>query len=166
MTIIVGEKVYKATLRKWDGDNWKTDILNDIENAHTAEMTEEEFVHFKKNYEYEVENAEHGNTELLNKGRYSFSVNLINGFEVDGKVFTNGKELQIYQKKKELKENIEEVISILQKEVKSIEEGYLMINDYEAAKKLMLICIENAKLTSLVSSKQEEKYVRIVGKME
>ena len=33
MEIIVGEKVYKATLRKWDGDNWTPDFLNDIENA-------------------------------------------------------------------------------------------------------------------------------------
>ena len=57
-------------------------------------MTEEEFERFKKDYEYEIENAEHGNTELLNKGRYSFDCNLINGFEVDGKVFTSSKDFR------------------------------------------------------------------------
>lgn len=150
MEIIVGEKVYKATLRKWDGDNWTPDFLNDIENAHTAEMTEEEFERFKKDYEYEIENAEHGSTELLNKGRYSFDCNLINGFEVDGKVFTSSKDFRAYQKKKELKKNIEEVISMLQEELKSIDEGYLMTHALDVEKKMMMICIENARLEGIV----------------
>ena len=150
MEIIVGEKVYKATLRKWDGDNWTPDFLNDIENVHAAEMTEEEFEKFKKDYEYEIENAEHGNTELLNKGRYSFDCNLINGFEVDGKVFTSSKDFRAYQKKKELKKNIEEVISMLQEELKSIDEGYLMTHSLDVEKKMMMICIENARLEGIV----------------
>lgn len=150
MEIIVGEKVYKATLRKWDGGNWTPDFLNDIENAHTAEMTEEEFERFKKDYEYEIENAEHGSTELLNKGRYSFDCNLINGFEVDGKVFTSSKDFRAYQKKKELKKNIEEVISMLQEELKSIDEGYLMTHALDVEKKMMMICIENARLEGIV----------------
>ena len=150
MEIIVGEKVYKATLRKWDGDNWTPDCLNDIENAHTAEMTEEEFERFKKDYEYEIENAEHGSTELLNQGRYSFDCNLINGFEVDGKVFTSSKDFRAYQKKKELKKNIEEVISMLQEELKSIDEGYLMTHALDVEKKMMMICIENARLEGIV----------------
>lgn len=159
MTIIVGEKVYEATLKEWDGDNWKPDFLSDIEHTHTAEMTEEEFEHFKKDYEYEVENAKYGDTGLLDKGKYNFECLLLNGFEVDGRVFTNGKELQIYQKKKELKKNIEEVISILQEEIIQIGEaegkGRLseIVNDCEAAKKLISICVEKAKLASLVSNK-------------